>query len=309
MVIRPVTLQDADDLWEIFHRVVAGRDTYAFTPDTSRAEGVGYWFGDHVTAFAAESEGRVVAMYKLIANHRGLGAHVSNASFMVHPDAAGRGIGRALGLHCLSQARLQGYEAMQFNFVVSTNERAIALWQSLGFEIIATLPNAFRHGTLGLVNAYVMHRSLHDVIPIFGEERRTAEPRVRPCAYVVVSTRGSDGGPCLALVTAHEDVLLPGGGLDPGEDHTAAAIREVAEECALGVAIRGVLGDAIQFVGGRDGRPVVEKRGRFFAGDEAQRISGTPEHDVLWLSPEQARQTVTNDSHRWAITRWARLNT
>jgi ribosomal protein S18 acetylase RimI-like enzyme len=99
-------------------------------------------------------------MYKLIPNGIGRGSHVANASFMVDPDAQGRGAGRALGEHCLEEARRLGYGAMQFNFVVSTNSAAVALWKKLGFEIVGTLPRAFRHSTLGHVDAYVMHRFL-----------------------------------------------------------------------------------------------------------------------------------------------------
>ncbi len=99
-------------------------------------------------------------MYKLIDNQRGLGAHVANASFMVDQKVRGLGIGKALGLHCIDQATTLGYRAIQFNFVVSTNTLAVALWQKLGFKIIATLPEAFNHRQLGYVDAYVMHRVL-----------------------------------------------------------------------------------------------------------------------------------------------------
>jgi GNAT superfamily N-acetyltransferase len=102
----------------------------------------------------------VVGMYKLIPNRIGRGAHVSNASFMVDPSVQGKGAGRALGEHCLHEARRQGYDAMQFNFVVSTNTAGVALWKKLGFEIVGTLPAAFEHATLGKVDAYVMHRFL-----------------------------------------------------------------------------------------------------------------------------------------------------
>ena len=89
-----------------------------------------------------------------------MGSHVANASFMVSPEHNGKGIGRSLGLHCLQEARKAGYEAMQFNFVVSTNKAAVALWQKLGFSIVGTLPKVFRHHELGYVDAYVMHRFL-----------------------------------------------------------------------------------------------------------------------------------------------------
>jgi GNAT superfamily N-acetyltransferase len=140
--------------------VIAPGDTYLFAADTSEHEALAYFLGPGITCFVAEDEERVVGMYKLIPNRIGLGSHVSNASFMVDPSAHGRGIGRALGEHCLDEARRQGYDAMQFNFVVSTNTAGVALWKKLGFEIIGTLPKAFEHATLGKVDAYVMHRFL-----------------------------------------------------------------------------------------------------------------------------------------------------
>jgi ribosomal protein S18 acetylase RimI-like enzyme len=96
----------------------------------------------------------------MIPNRGGLGSHVANASFMVDPSAHGRGAGRAMGEHCLNEARKAGYAAMQFNFVVSTNTAGVALWKKLGFQIVGTLPKAFRHRRLGDVDAYVMHRFL-----------------------------------------------------------------------------------------------------------------------------------------------------
>lgn len=160
MVIRPTLASDAASIWRIFHAVVEPGDTYSFTSDTTEAEAVAYFVGPGITSFVAEEDGRVVGMYKLIPNRIGRGSHVSNASFMVDPAAHGKGIGRALGEHCLAEARRQGYEAMQFNFVVSTNTAGVSLWKKLGFEIVGTLPKAFRHATLGDVDAYVMHRFL-----------------------------------------------------------------------------------------------------------------------------------------------------
>jgi GNAT superfamily N-acetyltransferase len=160
MIIRPVLGVDADDIWRIFRAVVAPGDTYTFTTDTTEQDAVAYFIGPGITSFVAEEDGRVVGMYKLIPNRIGRGAHVSNASFMVDPSAQGKGVGRALGEHCLDEARRQGYDAMQFNFVVSTNTAGVNLWKKLGFEIVGTLPKAFRHATLGDVDAYVMHRFL-----------------------------------------------------------------------------------------------------------------------------------------------------
>jgi L-amino acid N-acyltransferase YncA len=162
MTIRPATTDDAEAIWQIFKAVVAGGDTYVFAPDTPRQEALDYYLGahEHRQSWVAEEAGVVVGMYKLIPNRRDLGSHVANASFMVAPSAHGRGIGRAMGEHCLSEARRAGYQAMQFNFVVSTNKGAVHLWQELGFTILATQPKAFNHSALGYVDAYVMHRFL-----------------------------------------------------------------------------------------------------------------------------------------------------
>jgi L-amino acid N-acyltransferase YncA len=162
VTIRPTTRADAAAIWKIFRAVVAAGDTYTFTSDVTERDAVGYFIGPGITSFAAEEDGRVIGLYKLIPNHVGRGSHVSNASFMVDPAAQGRGVGRALGEHCLTEARRQGYAAMQFNFVVSTNTVAVNLWKNLGFAIVGTLPKAFRHATLGDVDAYVMHRFLTD---------------------------------------------------------------------------------------------------------------------------------------------------
>ena len=159
-MIRPATAADAEAIWQIFKAVVAGGDTYVFAPETPREEALDYFLGPGMQSWVAEIDGSVVGMYKLIPNRRDLGSHVANASFMVSPSAHGRGIGRALGEHCLDEAKKAGYLAMQFNFVVSTNAGAVHLWQDLGFKILATLPKAFRHSRLGYVDAYVMHRFL-----------------------------------------------------------------------------------------------------------------------------------------------------
>jgi len=147
-------------MWPIFRDVVATGETYPFVPDTPREEAHDYWLGKGATTFVAEDAGRVVGMYKIVQNQRGLGSHVANASFMVDPASSGKGIGRLMGEHCLAEARKLGYQAMQFNFVVSTNAPAVALWKKLGFAIIGTVPKAFRHATMGYVDTYVMYRSL-----------------------------------------------------------------------------------------------------------------------------------------------------
>jgi L-amino acid N-acyltransferase YncA len=163
--IRAAVEADFESMWPIFRDVIAPGDTYIFAPDTPRDDAFAYWFGPGIASYVAEIEGCIAGMYKIVANQRDLGSHVANASFMVAPAASGRGIGRQMGVHCLREARRRGFRAMQFNFVVSTNTAAVALWQSLGFAIVGTLPNVFAHRNRGDVDAYVMYRSLDDQIP------------------------------------------------------------------------------------------------------------------------------------------------
>lgn len=158
--IREATAANRDAIWDIFREVVAARDTYAFDPGMSRQDALGYWFQANTRTYIAESSGRIVGTYILRPNQSGGGSHVANAAFMVAPVARGRGIGRAMAEHCLTEGRRLGFRAMQFNFVVSTNDPAVGLWQKFGFKIVGTLPGAFRHPEKGYVDVYVMFRSL-----------------------------------------------------------------------------------------------------------------------------------------------------
>ena len=159
--IRRAREEDREAIWQIFRAVVAGGDTYVFDPNISRRKALAYWLGPKTRCYVALSDQGIVGSYILKANQPGLGSHVANAGFMVSPSARGRGIGRAMAEHCLLEAHRLGFRAMQFNFVVSTNSRAIALWKSLGFKIVGTLPEAFQHQGLGKkVDAFVMHRFL-----------------------------------------------------------------------------------------------------------------------------------------------------
>jgi len=160
MEIRRAEESEFESMWPIFRAVVATGTTYVFAPETSREDAFAYWLGPGVRSYVAVDAGRIAGMYKIVPNQRDLGSHVANASFMVDPSFGGRGVGREMGLHCLREAREAGFLAMQFNFVVSTNEAAVALWKKLGFAIVGTLPKAFRHRELGLVDAYVMYRFL-----------------------------------------------------------------------------------------------------------------------------------------------------
>ncbi|MFZ6181234.1 GNAT family N-acetyltransferase [Nannocystis pusilla] len=161
-MIRLARVEDFDAIWPFFARVVRAGETYAFDPSMQADEARAYWMAPTVRTYVAERDGVLEGTYLLRPNQPGMGNHVANAAFMVDPDRAGRGIGRALVEHCLVEARALGYLAMQFNFVVATNLRAIALWESVGFCIVGTLPRAFRHRELGFVDAHVMYRALEE---------------------------------------------------------------------------------------------------------------------------------------------------
>ncbi len=160
--IRLATEADRDAIWEIFHDVIAPGDTYAFDPQMSRQDALTYWFRSDTHTYVVEQDRHVVGTYILRPNQSGGGSHVANAAFIVALKARGQGIGRAMGEHCLREARRLGFRAMQFNFVVSTNEGAICLWKQLGFEIVGTLLGAFRDPEKGYVDVYIMFRSLNE---------------------------------------------------------------------------------------------------------------------------------------------------
>jgi L-amino acid N-acyltransferase YncA len=160
MMIRPATQADEGAVWSIFHAVVVPGDTYVFDPRMPREEALAIWFRPGTHTYVAQSKDKVIGTYILKPNQPALGSHVANAAFMVSPEARGTGVGRHMGEHCLTEARRLGFRAMQFNFVVSTHEAAVHLWQQLGFRIIGTLPGAFRHSGRGYVDAYVMFQAL-----------------------------------------------------------------------------------------------------------------------------------------------------
>jgi ribosomal protein S18 acetylase RimI-like enzyme len=151
-------------IWPIFQEVVRVGDTFAFSPDTDESRARELWMlPAPAKVFVAIdiSQGAIVGSSIVKPNQPGLGGHVTNAAFMVAAAASGRGVGRALAEHAIEWARQANFSAMQFNFVVSTNARAIALWKNLGFSIIGTIPQAFQHQGLGRkVDAFVMHRFL-----------------------------------------------------------------------------------------------------------------------------------------------------
>jgi ribosomal protein S18 acetylase RimI-like enzyme len=160
IVIRPATRQDDDAIWQIIEPMLRAGETYTLPSEISRDEALAYWFSPEHEVFIAETDGAVVGCYYLRANQRGGGSHVANCGYVTAQHATGRGIARAMCLHSLDAARQRGFRAMQFNFVVSTNQRAIHLWTSLGFATVGRLPDAFLHPRLGYIDALVMYRAL-----------------------------------------------------------------------------------------------------------------------------------------------------
>jgi 8-oxo-dGTP pyrophosphatase MutT (NUDIX family) len=234
------------------------------------------------------------------------GSHVANASFMVDPRWQDRGVGRKLAQHCLHEAWARGYLAMQFNFVVSTNTRAVRLWESLGFNIVGTLPKVFRHRQLGDVDAYVMFRPLEKVpdsseeVPSFGTVDTSLPYVVRPSAYALFRNAHGD----LAAVRTSRGVCLPGGALDPGESPEQAAVREVAEECAISVEAGARVCYAVSIQNAPIDQVCYEKRNTFLEARLIEPLATTPHHELVWLPLKHAAERLTSKSHAWAVTRY-----
>ncbi|GAA3015009.1 GNAT family N-acetyltransferase [Streptosporangium longisporum] len=162
MLIRAATADDWPAIWSFLSGIVAAGETFTWDRDTGRERAREMWLlspPGH-TVVAVDADGTVTGSAKMNPNHMGGASHISSASFMVDPGRSGRGVGRALGEYALEWARAQGYRAMQFNAVVETNTRAVALWTSLGFEVMATLPEGFEHPTRGFVGLHIMYRLL-----------------------------------------------------------------------------------------------------------------------------------------------------
>ena len=170
ITIREYVEEDKEQIWEIIKSVISGGDTYVFAPDSPKEKMLAFWCSaDKKTYVALLSEPfavgdgfneKVIGTFFLKENQPDLGSHIINAGYMVAPDAQGKRIGRKMAVFSLGEAKRLGYRAMQFNFVVKTNENAVRLWQNLGFEIIGEIPEAFQHIENGLTNAYIMYRKL-----------------------------------------------------------------------------------------------------------------------------------------------------
>jgi L-amino acid N-acyltransferase YncA len=162
LIIRRATAEDWPRIWPFFHEIVGARETYVYDPEITEARARDLWMppAPFTTVVAVDDDGAILGSAKVGPNHAGPGSHVATAAFMVNPRLGGRGAGRALAEHALEWARSQGYHAMQFNAVVETNTRAVALWKAVGFEVLTTVPEAFHHPEHGFVGLHIMHRRL-----------------------------------------------------------------------------------------------------------------------------------------------------
>lgn len=158
--IRAATSEDQDVIWAMLEPVFRAGQTYCVARDISRDDALAMWFEAGHEVLIAEDDGFPAGTYYLCANQKGGGAHVCNCGFVTGPGAGGKGVARRMLDHALGRARARGFRAMQFNFVVSTNTRAVAIWESYDFRVAGRLPGAFNHPELGYVDALVMYKTL-----------------------------------------------------------------------------------------------------------------------------------------------------
>ena len=163
MRIRLAETQDADAIWAILRPVFRAGDTYAVDPAISRDDALAYWMDQPAACYVAQRDGEIVGTYYIKTNQQGGGAHVCNCGYMVSASARGQGIAALMCEESQAQAAQMGYRAMQFNFVLTSNAGAVHLWRKLGFAVLGTIPQAFDHPHLGLVDAHVMHKALRQV--------------------------------------------------------------------------------------------------------------------------------------------------
>lgn len=161
--IRPATEADWPGIWKIFGEVISHGDTYTYAPSFTQEEAKDIWIRKGCHGYVVTRGSDIVGTFTLRTNKPGFGDHVANAGYMVDKEYRGRGIAQAMCSYSLKEAKRLGYQAMQFNFVVASNKAAVQLWQKMGFKIVGTVPQAFRHATLGPTDVYIMHRFLDDV--------------------------------------------------------------------------------------------------------------------------------------------------
>lgn len=160
MNIREITKLDFDLFWPTFKVIIEAQETYAFDPQMSHEDAYQLWCIVPQKTYVAIIDGKIAASYYIKANAAGPGSHICNCGYMVSAEFRGRGIAETLCKHSQQQAIKSGFTAMQFNSVVSTNEGAVYLWKKLGYSIIGTIPHAYHHKNLGLVDAYIMYKAL-----------------------------------------------------------------------------------------------------------------------------------------------------
>lgn len=160
MNIRAATRADDDSIWSVLEPIIRAGETYALPRDGKRDDVLSFWYLAGHDVFVADDDGTIVGTYFICPNQRGPGAHVANAGYATAEAAQGKGVARTMCEHSLAYAREKGFRAMQYNLVVASNTRAIALWERMGFAIVGTLPGAFAHPKLGFVDAHVMYQSL-----------------------------------------------------------------------------------------------------------------------------------------------------
>ena len=161
IAIRSYRAEDWSRLWPILRTAIAAGDTYAFAPNSTEEEIRKSWVDLPQATYVAQSDDEgLIGTYRLQPNQPGLGSHVCNCAYVVSPAARVNGVAAAMCEHSQTEAMRMGFEAMQFNLVVVTNVAAVRLWKKLGFQIVGTLPKAFRHRQLGFVDAHVMYKKL-----------------------------------------------------------------------------------------------------------------------------------------------------
>lgn len=158
--IRKAADGDQEAIWTIIMEVIRTGDTYCFAPDSPKEKMIAYWCGADKYTYVALLDGKVTGTFIIKDNQVDLGSPIANASYMVSAAGAWQGIGKLMGEYSIQEASALGYRAMQFNIVVKSNQRAVRLWQKLGFAIIGEIPDAFNHVQDGYINAYIMHRKL-----------------------------------------------------------------------------------------------------------------------------------------------------
>ena len=163
--IRPIEESDWNVTWPIVQSVTDRGDTYPYDPGIDKDEAYRTWIESPLATYVALEQNRVVGTYYIKPNQPGLGSHVCNCGYMVAEDARGKGVATRLCEHSQREAVALGFKAMQFNLVVSSNKAAVHLWTKLGFQTVGTLTKAFKHKTLGYVDALVMYKWLEDSRP------------------------------------------------------------------------------------------------------------------------------------------------